>query len=85
MDRARAAADLGRIGDIRALDFLLEALNSESKFVRSSAAEAIGNLRGVAIGKAVEPLAHLAINDPYESVNIAARESLKKIREIYKV
>ena len=52
-DREEAAEDLGRLGDIRASDSLIAALEDEEPYVRGAAATSLGVLKVIG---AVEPL-----------------------------
>ena len=52
-DREEAADDLGRLGDIRASDSLIAALEDEEPYVRGAAATSLGVLKVIG---AVEPL-----------------------------
>jgi len=53
IDREEAAEDLGRLGDIRASDSLIAALEDEEPYVRGAAATSLGVLKVIG---AVEPL-----------------------------
>jgi HEAT repeat protein len=72
---ATAAAALGLIGEIRALDKIIELLKSSYKVVRAAAAEAIGMIGN---DRGVEPL-RKALADRSISVQKAADGALKKL------
>lgn len=75
--RYRAVRILGRIGDNRAVDPIIQALlHDESSGVRYEAAVALGELGD---SRAIGPLT-TALNDENESVRQAAARALKKIR-----
>ncbi|RMF83541.1 MAG: NACHT domain-containing protein, partial [Nitrospirae bacterium] len=74
-DVRRAAEALGKLGDPRAVEPLLQALGDESRGVRRAAAEALGKLGDP---RAVEPLLQ-ALGDRYSDVRLAAAEALGKL------
>lgn len=77
--RGRAAEALGNIGDLKALEPLINALvgknKDTNKYVRGRVAEALGKMGDE---RAVEPLIK-AKEDPYIYVRIKAEEALNKI------
>jgi hypothetical protein len=77
--RGRAAEALGNIGDLRALETLINALVGKNKdgnkYVRGRAAEALGKLGDE---RAIPPLV-AAMDDPYIYVRVKAEESLNKM------
>lgn len=72
--RAAAARALGRIGDLRALEPLIAALDDENADVRSSAAGALGD---IGHPKTIEPLILLLGDDSHLARELAA-EALRK-------
>jgi HEAT repeat protein len=74
--RNNAAAALGRLGDKRASDALIEALADKNMFVRSTAAEALGEFKEK---RAVEQLVKLLSSDPDLEVRESALEALHEI------
>ncbi|HYC20073.1 MAG TPA: HEAT repeat domain-containing protein, partial [Candidatus Bathyarchaeia archaeon] len=77
-DVRRAAAEaLGTIGDGRAVEPLVKALNDSDWLVRRKAAEALGTIGD---GRAVEPLVK-ALNDADSDVRKSVAEALSKIGE----
>jgi len=75
--RWEAAEALGKIGDNRAVDLLIESLKDKKPLVRWKAAEALGEIKD---NRAVEPLIKI-LNDREEdwSVRKGAAEALGKI------
>ena len=77
-DVRRAAAEaLGTIGDGRAVEPLIRALNDSDWLVRRKAAEALGTIGD---GRAVEPLIR-ALNDADSDVRVSAAGALGTIGE----
>jgi HEAT repeat protein len=74
--RARAAASLGKLGDIRAVEHLIEALGDSHSGVRKAAAVALGELGEP---EAEEPLRGL-LDSESESLRAAAGEAIRKIK-----
>ena len=74
-----AALALGKIGDKRAVEPLIRALNDEKRYVRECAAEALGELRDE---RAIKPLTRV-LNDEDEQVREAAKNALEKIIKEY--
>jgi hypothetical protein len=72
---AAAAETLGRIGDARAVEPLIAALNGVELYVRIKAAEALGQIGDA---HAVKPLT-AAFNDSNEKLRSAAGKALEKI------
>ena len=72
-----AAEALGRLGDVRAFEALVEASGSHHESVRAAAAEALGRLGDV---RAVGPLTR-ALDDTFECVWRAAEQALQRIEE----
>ena len=72
--RRGAAEALGKLGDTRAVEPLIEALGDGSEYVRNSAAGALGKLGDT---RAVEPLIE-ALEDEYGKIRRAAAEALIK-------
>lgn len=70
-----AAIALGKLGDVRVIEPLLQALTDEHFLVRWEAAKALGELGDV---RAVKPLLH-ALQDHH--VQEAAIEALEKFRD----
>lgn len=77
--RGRTAEALGNIGDLRAMELLINALTGKNKdrnkYVRGRAAEALGKIGDE---RATEPLI-AAMEDHYIYVRIKAEEALNKI------
>jgi FOG: HEAT repeat len=73
--RGNIAEALGKIGDEKATDALIESLNDTEAFVRRESAEALGKLKNE---KAVEPLIKL-LKDPVFKVRADAATALKEI------
>ncbi|NOQ48374.1 MAG: hypothetical protein GQ576_04440, partial [Methanococcoides sp.] len=73
--RAYAARALGRTGDERAVEPIIELLNDEDENVRSNVAMALGKLDDE---RAIEPLTK-ALNDNSERVRILARSAIDDI------
>ena len=74
--RRTAAAALGELADLRAVEPLIAALKDESGWVRRDAAEALGKLGD---RRALEPLAEL-LDDIETDARLAAAEALKQLR-----
>ena len=70
--RAKAVEALGKIGDARVVEPLMQALKDEHWDVRRKAAWALGNIGDV---RGVEPLIH-ALRDEYADVRRQAARSL---------
>jgi len=75
--RGTAAWALGRIGDTRAVEPLIDALKDEHEYVRMYAARALGWIGDV---RAVDALTYVASMDEDNRVREAAAEALEKIR-----
>jgi HEAT repeat protein len=73
-----AAIALGNIGDRRAVDALLKALEDRDSFVRQYAARALGQIGDI---RAVEPLIVALHNKDNDSVQESAARALGKIRD----
>jgi HEAT repeat protein len=73
--RGNVAKALGKIGDDKATDALIESLNDTEAFVRRESAKALGKLKNK---KAVEPLIML-LKDPVYKVRADAATALKEI------
>jgi HEAT repeat protein len=73
--RGNAAEALGKIGDEKATDALIESLNDTEAFVRRESAKALGKLKNK---KAVDPLIKL-LKDPAYKVRADAATALKEI------
>lgn len=73
--RSKAAVALGDLGDRRAVEPLIQALNDEDEEVRWEAADALGKIRDE---RAVDPLIR-ALNDEHEDVRSSAAEALNEI------
>jgi HEAT repeat protein len=73
--RGNVAEALGKIGDEKATDALIESLNDTEAFVRRESAKALGKLKDE---KAVEPLIKL-LKDPVYKVRADAATALKEI------
>jgi HEAT repeat protein len=73
--RGRAALMLGKIGDVRAVDGLIDVLTSAGYQTRLHAAEALGKLGDP---RAIKPLLRIAAND-HDTVGEAARAALTKL------
>lgn len=71
--REKAASALGQIGDVRAIEPLITALNDGEWYVRGAAAEALGRIRDT---RAVEPLI-AALKD--KEIRMAATDALGRI------
>ena len=76
MNRVDAANALGRIGDIRAVEPLIEALKDEDKEVRMEAADALGLIGDT---RAIDPLQQLLEDE--SGVRNHAANAIKKIRK----
>ncbi|GAI38932.1 unnamed protein product, partial [marine sediment metagenome] len=68
--REQAAAALGKIGDKRAVEPLIEALKDENGHVRSGAANALGKIRDK---RAVKPIIEV-LKDKYSDVRWSAAD-----------
>ncbi len=77
-ERQAAAQALGQVGDGRAVEPLIAALNDLDLNLRSDAAEALGKLGDK---RAVEPLA-VALKDPFAKVSQAASNALRKLGNV---
>ncbi|MGB3759728.1 MAG: HEAT repeat domain-containing protein [Rivularia sp. (in: cyanobacteria)] len=73
-----AACILGRLNDKRAVQPLINVLDSESRMTRLRAAESLGNLGD---SKAIEPLIN-ALQDSYEHTQNQAAFSLLKLNAV---
>jgi HEAT repeat protein len=73
--RGNVAKALGKIGDEKAMDALIESLNDTETFVRRESATALGKLKNK---KAVDPLIKL-LKDPVYKVRADAATALKEI------
>ena len=67
---------IGKIGNDKAVDALIKALDDSDDFFRSDAAEALGNIGN---DKAVDALLIKALDDSYDFVRYCAAEALRKI------
>ena len=74
--REAAAESLGRIGDPRAVDHLIESLKDDHYGVRWRAAQALGKIGDP---RAIGPLTDLASKDETEAVRKTAKEALEKL------
>ena len=74
--RERAAASLGEIGDVGAVEPLIGALKDEHWKVRRASARALGKIKDA---KAVEPLTE-ALNDKSGDVVRAAKDALEELQ-----
>lgn len=74
--RGRAAQMLGVIGDIRAVDPLIRALNTPGHMAQLAAAEALGKLGSA---RAIAPLLEVANDPARDKVRQAAYAALKKL------
>ena len=74
--RYRAAQELGRLGEPKALDLLIQALRDEDWRVRQKAAWALGNIGDP---RAIQPLRRL-MTDPSDGVQDMIRQALDMIR-----
>src|SRR5690606_41733728 len=74
-NRAAAAEELGKLGDINALPALIEALDDSNPKVRAAAAEALGKFNN----PEVVPSLVKALDDPQSPVKKTAIASLEKI------
>jgi HEAT repeat protein len=72
----KAALALGRMGDDRAVEPLINSLCDRRETIRKAAAEALGRLGD---DRAVEPLSH-TLNDRYASVRDCAQQAIKRIK-----
>jgi HEAT repeat protein len=79
--RWTAAYTLGKIGDPRAVDSLIEALKDEDSGVRRTAARSLGEIGDV---RAVDALTYIAQNDEDEYFRKAAAEALAAIENANK-
>ena len=70
--RSEAVEAVGKIGDKRAVEPLIQALNDENKYVREGAALALAEIGDK---RAVEPLIQ-ALNDKDENVRAEAADTL---------
>jgi HEAT repeat protein len=73
--RACAAEALGKIGDVKTTDVLIQSLSDEEALVRRESAKALGKLR---YKMAVEPLIKL-LKDPVYKIRADAATALKEI------
>lgn len=69
---------LGRIGDERAVEPLINRISDRSKYVRAGAARALGKIGD---SRAVEPLQQL-LNDNTNEVRDAAARALEDIERV---
>ncbi|MDD1673069.1 MAG: HEAT repeat domain-containing protein [Methanomicrobiales archaeon] len=74
--RYRAAQELGRLGDPKALNLLIQALQDADWRVRQKAAWALGNIGDP---RAIQPLRRL-MTDPSDGVQDMIRQALDMIR-----
>lgn len=75
MKHAEAVETLGMMGDLRAVEPLIESLKDENESVRAQAAKALGRMGG---SRAIEPLI-ASLKDPYEYTGGTAAEELGKL------
>ncbi len=73
-----AAFALGALGDASATPLLIRGLSDKDKFVRSQAANALGRMRDT---RAVVPLTHTVLHDPFVLARFGAAQSLGRLRD----